>query len=170
MNDTPWPLDTPKTQFKVRLQPTAQDRGHRPLCRGVRDYRLTTLVLERRLGQVLCNMETCQGGPRLTLHSPGVSGHLIIGWNEWREWHLSPGAGHLSKLCSELLEPVTVNIWHSSISGILTQTSPGQLPPVEMLSLWSILFVQIHPFVATGQPLHSPTARPKPFQIQLCKV
>ena len=73
MNDTPWPPDTPKTQFKVRLQPTAQDRGHRPLCRGVRDYRLTTLVLERRLGQVLCNMETCQGGPRLTLHSPGMS-------------------------------------------------------------------------------------------------
>ena len=132
LNDTPWPPDTPKTQFKVRLQPTAQDRGHRPLCRGVRDYRLTTLVLERRLGQVLCNMETCQGGPRLTLHSPGVSA-VTSSSDEMNE-----GSGisrRLSKLCSELLVTVTVNIWHSSISGILTQTSPGQLPPVEMLSL-----------------------------------
>ena len=79
MNDTPCLLDTPKTQFKVRLQQqpggncSGQGQGTPPIVPGVQDYRLTTLVLERRLAKVLYNMETCQGGPRLTLHSPGVS-------------------------------------------------------------------------------------------------
>lgn len=97
----PVPPDTPKTQFKVRLQQPgghcSGQGGHRPLCRGVRDCRWITLVLERRLASYCVTWRHVRAAPAWPCIPPVCQwspppGLLIIGWNEWREWHLrAPG-------------------------------------------------------------------------------